>query len=228
MVVSDFEFPTIGQIWQAQTQRGARVVTVPAGNSIPLERFADAIDDETLLVAITHVCYRNGVMLDVPGHLAGPTARARWCCSMPPNLGDDANRCQRHSRWIFSQAAPYKVFAGLVRAGLPLCAQGTVAHPPADGHRLVCPGQHFSSIARPIRRPPRRQFEAGSPPVPNLYATLAGIKLVQWIGLERIQREVRDITSAIKEGAMRRGWNLVSPVDPHKHGALITLRSHKV
>jgi len=27
---------------------------------------------------------------------------------------------------------------------------------------------------------------------------------------------------------MRRGWNLVSPVDPQKHGALITLRSHKV
>lgn len=27
---------------------------------------------------------------------------------------------------------------------------------------------------------------------------------------------------------MRRGWNLVSPVDPNKHGALITLRSHKV
>jgi selenocysteine lyase/cysteine desulfurase len=27
---------------------------------------------------------------------------------------------------------------------------------------------------------------------------------------------------------MRRGFNLVSPVDPEKHGALITLRSHKV
>jgi selenocysteine lyase/cysteine desulfurase len=27
---------------------------------------------------------------------------------------------------------------------------------------------------------------------------------------------------------MRRGFNLASPVDPAKHGALITLRSHKV
>ncbi|MEZ4674232.1 MAG: hypothetical protein R2932_08330 [Caldilineaceae bacterium] len=27
---------------------------------------------------------------------------------------------------------------------------------------------------------------------------------------------------------MRRGWNLVSPVDPNRHGALVTLRSHKV
>ncbi|MEZ4674233.1 MAG: aminotransferase class V-fold PLP-dependent enzyme [Caldilineaceae bacterium] len=46
---------------------GARVVHVHnAGNSIPLERFADAIDEQTKLVAITHVCYRNGVMNDVP------------------------------------------------------------------------------------------------------------------------------------------------------------------
>ena len=67
VVVSDFEFPTIGQIWDAQRPRGARIVQVPAaGNSIPLERFADAIDEETLIVSITHVCYRNGVMLDVP------------------------------------------------------------------------------------------------------------------------------------------------------------------
>ena len=30
VVVSDFEFPTIGQIWHAQEARGARVVHVPA------------------------------------------------------------------------------------------------------------------------------------------------------------------------------------------------------
>src|SRR5204862_5223502 len=47
--------------------RGAKVVHVPAaGNSVPIEHFADAIDDRTLLVAITHVCYRNGALLDVP------------------------------------------------------------------------------------------------------------------------------------------------------------------
>ena len=67
IVVSDFEFPTVAQIWHAQEARGAEVVHVPvAGNSIPPEQFADAIDDRTKLVAITHVCYRNGVRLDIP------------------------------------------------------------------------------------------------------------------------------------------------------------------
>jgi selenocysteine lyase/cysteine desulfurase len=67
VVVSDFEFPTVGQIWHAQEARGARVEHVrAAGHSVPLERFADAIDERTKLVSITHVCYRNGARLDVP------------------------------------------------------------------------------------------------------------------------------------------------------------------
>src|ERR671929_2041613 len=67
VVLTDWEFPTVGQIWHAQEARGARVVHVPeAGDgTIPLERFERAIDDDTLLVSITHVCYRNGAKVDV-------------------------------------------------------------------------------------------------------------------------------------------------------------------
>ncbi|HUK94488.1 MAG TPA: aminotransferase class V-fold PLP-dependent enzyme, partial [Gaiellaceae bacterium] len=61
VVISDYEFPTIGQIWHAQAPRGARVVHVPAaGNLIPTERFADRITERTKIVSITHVCFRNG------------------------------------------------------------------------------------------------------------------------------------------------------------------------
>src|SRR3954470_4117389 len=62
VVLTDWEFPTIGQIWHAQEARGARVVHVAP----ELEDFDRAIDDDTLLVSITHVCYRNGAMVDVP------------------------------------------------------------------------------------------------------------------------------------------------------------------
>src|ERR1700683_618092 len=69
VVVSDFEFPTNAQIWHAQEPRGAKVVHVPraADGYIPLENFAAAIDERTQLVAITHVCFRNGAKLDIPG-----------------------------------------------------------------------------------------------------------------------------------------------------------------
>src|SRR5207245_7977408 len=67
VVLTDWEFPTIGQIWHAQEARGARVTHVAQAKdgTIPVDHFAQAIDDDTLLVSITHVCYRNGAMTDV-------------------------------------------------------------------------------------------------------------------------------------------------------------------
>ncbi len=60
IVISDFEFPTNAHIWHAQEKRGARVIHVPPTSDgyIPLESFERAIDHDTQLVAITHVCYR--------------------------------------------------------------------------------------------------------------------------------------------------------------------------
>src|SRR5689334_19898521 len=67
IVSTAFEFPTVGQVWHAQEQRGAKVIHAPAsGNVIPLETFEQLIDDQTLIVSLTHVCFRNGAKLDIP------------------------------------------------------------------------------------------------------------------------------------------------------------------
>ena len=67
VVISDFEFPTNAQIWYAQELRGARVVLVPEEHGyIPVEHFEVAIDEDTLIVAVTQVCFRNGARLDIP------------------------------------------------------------------------------------------------------------------------------------------------------------------
>src|ERR1700741_5373451 len=77
VVVSDFEFPTNAQIWHAQEKRGAQIVHVPiaADGYIPLESFAAAIDERTALVAVTHVCFRNGAKLDIAGIVKLPHAQ---------------------------------------------------------------------------------------------------------------------------------------------------------
>ena len=67
IVISEYEFPTVGQIAHAQELRGAEVVHVrpePDG-SIPVERFAEAIDERTALVCCTTISYRTGHRHDV-------------------------------------------------------------------------------------------------------------------------------------------------------------------
>jgi selenocysteine lyase/cysteine desulfurase len=230
IVVSDFEFPTVGQIWHAQEQRGAQVVHVPAaGNSVPVEHFADAIDDRTLLVAITHVCYRNGALLDVPAivelaHKKGALVLLdgyQTLGAMPIDV--------KQLKVDFLVGGVLKYL--LASSGLAYLYVRrellTQLHPTNVGWFSQANIFAMDNNAH-TPSPTARRFESGSPSVPNVYAARAGIKLIQSVGTERIQAEVRQLTSALKEGIMRRGFNLVSPVDPNKHGPLITLRSHKV
>ena len=230
VVVSDFEFPTIGQIWHAQTARGARIVQVPAaGNTIPVAWFADAIDERTRLVSISHVCYRNGSRLDVPAivelaHRKGALVLLdgyQTIGTMPldvKQLQVDFLVGGTLKYLLASAGLAYLYVRKELLAQLQPTSSGWFAQANifAMDHRTHAPA------------PNARRFEAGTPAVPALYAALAGIKLVQSIGVDRIQAEVRELTGAIKAGAMRRGFNLVTPVDPNQHGALITLRSHKV
>jgi selenocysteine lyase/cysteine desulfurase len=230
IVVSDFEFPTIGQIWHAQEQRGAQVVHVPAaGNIIPLERFAEAIDERTRLVSITHVCFRNGSRLDVPAivelaHQKG----ALVLLDSYQALGTvpiDVKALQVDFlsggvlKYLLSSAGLAYLY---VRKDLI-----PQLHPTAVG--WFSQANIFAmDIYANTPAPTAARFESGTPPVPNIYAGLAGIKLIQSIGVPKIERHVGDLTGAIKEGAMRRGFNLVTPVDPARHGALVTIRSHNV
>src|SRR3954469_10350622 len=67
IVISEYEFPTVGQIAHAQELRGAEVVhvTPDADGSIPVERFAAAIAERTALVCCTTISYRTGPRHDV-------------------------------------------------------------------------------------------------------------------------------------------------------------------
>src|SRR3954471_6014693 len=67
IVISEYEFPTVGQIAHAQELRGAEVVHVrpEADGSIPVERFAEAIDERTALVCCATMSYRTGHRQDI-------------------------------------------------------------------------------------------------------------------------------------------------------------------
>lgn len=230
IVVDDFAFPTTAQIWHAQEARGAKVVHVPeAGNAIPLSFYENAIDDRTLLVSLTHVCYRNGVMQDVAEIIKLAHAKGAMVMldsyqalgTMPIDVG---------------KLKPDFLVGGMLKYLLGSSGLAFLYVRDPLNHQLM-PGRSgwFSQanifamdIYANTPSPTARRFETGTPPNPNVYAALAGLKLIQSIGIEIIDRHRRELTGAIKEGALQRGFNLVSPVDPEKHGPMISIRSHHV
>jgi selenocysteine lyase/cysteine desulfurase len=231
VVVSDFEFPTIGQIWHAQERRGIRVVHVPAeaDGTIPLERFEDAIDERTALVATTHVCFRNGGRLDVEGvariaHDRGALVLVdayQTVGSLPIDVR--ALGCD------FLAAGVLKYLLGSAGLGFLFCRRELVEtiEPTATGwfadRDIFEMDIHDYSPASTARR-----FEAGTPPVPSTYAAIAGIELMQEIGIAETAAHVRELNAVLRDGVEELGGRVVTPREPERSGALVCIAATDV
>jgi kynureninase len=66
VVIGEFEFPTMGQILLAQQSRGAEARFVESMNGcLSPASHAQAIDSESLLVPLTHICFMKRHRSDV-------------------------------------------------------------------------------------------------------------------------------------------------------------------
>ncbi len=66
VVYTDLNFPSVMYFWEAQRSRGARVEMVPTDDGVHVntERLLAAIDEQTLIVPISHVIFRSAFIQD--------------------------------------------------------------------------------------------------------------------------------------------------------------------
>jgi selenocysteine lyase/cysteine desulfurase len=227
VVVSDFEFPTIGQIWHAQELRGAEVVHVPAeGSEIPLERFEEAIDERTAVVSITAVCYRNGARL--PVEEIARVARERGALVVL-----DAYQAAGTYPLDVRELGVDVVAAGVLKYLLGSAGLGFIWCRPGLAAQLV-PTQTGWFADRDIFEmdirdyspaPSGRRFESGTPPIPSLYAGVAGMELMMEIGIAETRRHVTALNERLIAGVDELGGVVVTPRDPDSRGALVCVRA---
>ncbi len=228
IVISEFEFPTVGQIAHAQELRGAEVVHVrpEADGRIPLERFAEAIDERTALVCCTAISYRTGYRLDVAEVARLAHARGALC------LADS---------YQAAGAVPLDVRAldvDLLTAGTVkyLLASAGLAFMFArrDLHERLLPTQTGWFADEDIFRMDisdyspagdARRFDAGTPPVPNIYAGIAGMGIVEEAGVAAIEAHVRGLVHGLLAGLDALGATVATPRGDGEIGPLVCVAS---
>jgi kynureninase len=228
IVISEFEFPTVGQIAHAQELRGAEVVHVrPDGDGrIPLERFADAIDEETALVCCTAISYRTGYRLDVAEVARLAHERGALC------LAD-------------SYQAAGAVPLDVAELGVDFLTAGTVKYLLASAglafmvvrrglHERLLPTQTGWFADEDVFRmdisdyspaPDARRFDSGTPPVPNIYAGLAGIDIVEEVGVPTIEAHVAGLRERLLAGLDELGATIATPRGESEIGPLVCVVS---
>ena len=226
IVISDFEFPTIGQITHAQELRGSKVDHVAAASdtTIPLERLAEAIDDETGLVAITLVSFRHGSKTDVKevirlAHEVGALVLVdsfQGVGAIPIDVRD------LNADFVTGGVLKYLLgSSGLAflycRADLLPQITPTVTGWFADEDIFKMDIYDYSPSAT------ARKFESGTPPIPNIYAGNAGMDLMHEIGIAATEQHVGRLTLQLVEGLDRIGAKMVTPRDPTKRGPMVAV-----
>ena len=226
IVMSDFEFPTIGQIMHAQEMAGAKVEHVPPelGNTISPERMADAIDTETALVAITHICFRNGAKTDIEtiinlAHEAGAMVLLdsfQAVGAMPidvRDLGVD-----------FVAGGTLKYLLGSAGLGFLYCRSDLLDQiTPTQTGWFADEDIFAMDIFDYSPSTTASKFESGTPPVPSIYAGVAGMDLMHEIGIAETENHVAGLTRRLIDGLDRIGVTMATPRDPAARGPMIAV-----
>lgn len=228
VVVSNFEFPTSGQIWHAQEPRGAVIDHVPEAQDgyIPLEHFETLIDERTKLVAVAQVCYRNGARLDVEGVVRLAHARGAMvlmdCFQSVGAMAVDVKALGVD----FAVGGMLKYLLGTAGIGFLYVARPHIAAlvPTVSGWFAQADIGAMDIFANDPA-PTAARFQAGTPPNVNAYAAEAGIALIRETGITAIEARIRDLTGQAMDRVVEAGGHLATPRDDARRGPQVAIRS---
>jgi selenocysteine lyase/cysteine desulfurase len=224
VVMGEFEFPTMGQIWLAQQSRGAEIEFLEAKNGrICTDCYSRAIDDQTLIVPVTHVCFMNGVRSDVASIVK--CAHERGALVML----DDYQDCGTRPIDVKALDVDFYVTGALkyllcpsgiaflyVRHDLIGSLVPTITGWFAQQNPFAFDVKHLNPAST------ARRFEGGSPPLPNVYCIPAALGLLEGAGYKTVAAHIESLTRALIEGSRDLGIRLKTPED--SVGPLVVLQ----
>ena len=195
------------------------------GNLISAAAYEDLIDGNTLIVPITHVCFKNGFRTSVStitqmAHRAGALVMLddyQDCGTRPINVKAMNLDFYLTGTLKYLLGPPGLAFLYVRKNLIPSLAP-TVTGWFGQANPFAYNPQHFELS------PTARKFESGSPSVPNVYGGMPGFQMLAEIGMERVAAHVAKLAQALLNRAHELGIVTKTPAD--STGPLVVLQSH--
>lgn len=226
VVYTDLNFPSVMYFWEAQRSRGARVEMVRNDDGIHVntERLLDAMDDETLIVPISHVIFRSAFIQDVAAivekaHRVGAYVLLdsfQATGTIPFNVQLlNVDFCTGGVlKWLCGgPGTAYLYVRPDLASKLEPSFTGWVGHEDPFGFEIGTT-RYAPSIYR---------FTQGTPNVPALQVARPGVKIISEVGVEKIREKSKRQTALLIEMADRHGWRVNTPRDPERRGGTVSI-----
>jgi kynureninase len=226
VVTSALDFPSMAYIWEAQTRIGARVEVVASGDgvTVPLKRILDAIDDQTALVALSHVSFRSSYRVDAEAiveraHQHGALVlldvyQSAGALELKAADWEVDFLIGGTIKWLCGgPACGYLYVRPDLQKNLQPRLTGWVAHA-APFDFAPAPMRYDDSV---------RRFAQGTPSIPALYSVLPGLQIIEEVGVPTIQAESQRRTEWMIDFALEHGWKVNSPRDVNRRGGSVMI-----
>jgi len=228
VVMGEYEFPTMGQIWLAQKARGAEIQFLDGINSeVPIESYERAIDERTAIVPLTHVSFINGTRSDVAA--ITKLAHDRGALLFLDGFQDCGTRPidVKALDADFYVTGTLKYLLGPPGVAFLYVKKALIEslNPPITSW-MAQRNMFAYSTKLHDPAPNARRFEGGSPPVPNVYMARPALILLAEIGIDNVAWQVERLTRAFLEGVHRLGLETKTPAS--SVGPLVVLRAKDI
>jgi kynureninase len=219
IVCSAMDFPSMIYLYRGQQQAGFELIVVPAEDDLTVatERMLAAIDERTAVVAFSHVLFRTSYIMDA----AAIARRAR-------EMGAAVILDTYQSAGI----VPVDATALGIDFAVGGCLKWLCGGP---GNAFLYTRPDVLADARPSftgwvshRRPfafdigddemraDAMHMMNGTPAIPAYYAALAGLDIVNEVGVDRIREHSMELTARLLALVDEYGFTSAASRDPHR------------
>ncbi len=226
IVYSELNFPSVMYVYEAHARaHGLRIETVASddGITVPLERILSAIDEETLLVPISHVLFKSAFLQDAKAI----TRRAHEVGAMivldTYQSAGTVPLSVKDLQVDFATGGSVKWLCGGPGAGYLYVRPDLIdrLEPKTTGWMAH---EHPFAFESELRYAPNiTRFLHGSPAIPALYAAQSGYEIINQIGVEKIREKSVRQTEQLISLAQEAGFRVTSPKNPAQRGGTITV-----
>jgi kynureninase len=222
VVMSELDFPTLAYPWLVRPDVEVVHVKSDDGVTIDPQRYADAVDERTAILAVSHVFFMTGAIQDLKAladiaHRDGALFLVDAYQSVgqvPVDVGgaDIDVLTSGPLKWLLGGPglAYMYVRESLIRDLRPRMAGWFGA---ARQFEFDVQAFEFQDDAR--------RFEMGTPALPTLHAALGGQEIIDEVGIDAIRERNAMLTERRVEGARARGFRLRCAADPAQRSAIV-------
>ncbi len=229
VVVSSLEYPSNAYAWLKARSRGAEVrVAEQVGNRVPLEEFEKLVDDETAVLAVSHVLFSTGYRYD---------------------LGELIEVARRRGAFLFVDAyqSVGAVEVDLEKEDVDFLATGSskwLMGPPgagflyvrrdvADKLHAVLPGWMSSrdpldfSFREFMERDGTAKFETGTPNFIGYAGVSESMRKALDFGMKNVENRILNLTQWLIEELDRMRFKIVTPTDRRRRAGIIVFQPNR-